>query len=296
MVCYYPQDAYRTSGGGVTMVKNNSLTGQSNMKLPCGQCVGCRLEKSRQWAVRCHHEAQLHPQNSFITLTYSDDNLPPYGTLIKRDLQLFLKKLRKKYPQKIRFMGCGEYGSTYGRPHYHACLFNIDFDDKLLFKEENGIKLFTSAKLDKVWGLGMCTVGDVTFQSAAYVARYIMAKINGRDAHTHYQTFDPLTGEVIQLLPEFITMSTKPGIASGWYDKYQSDAYPDDFIIINNKKIRPPKFYDNKFELDSPDDFEKLKERRLLAAKRHPENNTKKRLRVRETLHNLKANRLIRNL
>ena len=163
-------------------------------KLPCGQCVGCRLERSRQWAIRCMHEAQMHEDNCFITLTFNpeslDDRSNPWS-LDVRDFQLFMKRLRKKYGAGIRFYHCGEYGELNKRPHYHACIFGFDFPDKRLWKVTNsGHRLYISESLDELWPFGFCTIGNVTFESAAYVARYIMKKVNGDAAADHYEWID----------------------------------------------------------------------------------------------------------
>src|SRR3954449_8205389 len=119
MPCYCPQSAYRTSSGGVTFCRSGSLSGEK-FSLPCGQCIGCRLERSRQWAMRCVHENKMHPRSSFVTLTYDDKNIPPAGSLSKRDFQLFMKRLRKSQSNPLRFFACGEYGETTHRPHYHV--------------------------------------------------------------------------------------------------------------------------------------------------------------------------------
>lgn len=150
-----------------------------SLSLPCGQCIGCRLEYSRQWAIRCMHESTLHDQSCFITLTYSDDNLPEHGTLILRDFQLFMKRLRFEFSNvKIRFYHCGEYGEKFGRPHYHALLFGIDFEaDRTLYSQsKQGSKLYVSDTLNKLWNKGFATIGNITFESAAYVARYVVKK------------------------------------------------------------------------------------------------------------------------
>lgn len=129
------------------------------------------------WAVRIVHEAQMWPQNSFITLTYRPEDLPQGGSLNVEHYQLFMKKLRARNTgHKIRFFHCGEYGEKLSRPHYHAILFNYDFPDKKVFSEKNGNTIYTSELLEDIWGKGFCTIGDVTFQSAAYVARYVMKK------------------------------------------------------------------------------------------------------------------------
>jgi len=231
------------------------------LTVPCGQCVGCRLERSRQWAVRCTHEASLYSQNCFITLTYSPEYLPADRSLHYDDFQKFMKRLRFSYKgidivnglRPIRFYMCGEYGEKLGRPHFHACIFNFDFPDKKLWMTtDSKSKIYRSAKLEELWPYGFSSIGEVNFQSAAYVARYIMKKINGKNADAHYEYVDTSTGEVFQRTPEFTKMSLKPGIAAGWFEKYSSDVYKfdsdgscvKDSVTINNRKIKPPRYYD----------------------------------------------------
>jgi hypothetical protein len=283
--------------------------GSEVISLPCGQCIGCRLENSRQWAIRCSHEAQLYDNNSFITLTYNNQNLPPSGTLVLRDFQLFLKRLRKHIsPTKLRFYHCGEYGSNcrecglsqvyckcdiyqpgLGRPHYHACLFNYDFADRRLHKIANEQRLYTSHTLDQIWGKGHSLIGDVTFQSAAYVARYITKKINGEKAENHYINRD---GEILK--PEYTTMSRMPGLGSAWLNKYKSDVYPGDFVVMNNKKMRPPKFYDTQYELTNPEEFALIKQARIDNAELHKEDQTYDRLKTREQIQKERYKKLHR--
>lgn len=295
MTCFHPLSAYKTDGGEIVFNHNHRNIRES-LKLPCGQCVGCRLERSRQWAIRCVHEAQLHKNNCFITLTFRDADLPENHSLNVRDFQLFMKRLRKRFGSKIRFYHCGEYGSQFGRPHYHACLFNFDFSDKVLWKSREGINLYTSAALEELWPYGFSTIGDVTFESAAYVARYIMKKVNGDAAQEHYEYIHPSTGEIIQRKPEYTTMSRRPGIGSGWFDAYHSDVYPHDRVIIRGRSMRPPKFYDNKFEIIDPDGFEAVKFQRHLDSQKYVDNNTPERLKIRERVQTLALARLPRNL
>jgi hypothetical protein len=126
-------------------------------------------------------------------------------------------------------------------PHYHACLFSLDFADREFFKRTpSGSSLYISKTLQSLWPLGFSTVGDVTFESSAYVARYIMKKVNGDAADQHYSRFHSLTGELHQLKPEYVTMSRRPGLAKGWYDKFKGDVYPSDFLVHNGVKFKPP--------------------------------------------------------
>ena len=212
MVCYYPLKGYRSrSGKGIVFNRANGFVDMP-MAVPCGQCIGCRLERSRMWAVRCVHEASLHADNCFITLTFDDSHLSHTGTLITSDFQKFMKRLRKEFSgRRIRYFHCGEYGEKLGRPHHHACLFGFDFSDKVLWSVRSNVKLYRSPTLDRIWGQGYCTIGDVNFESAAYVARYVTKKITGEVAVDHYKVgVDVSTGEVISKKPEFVTMSRRP--------------------------------------------------------------------------------------
>lgn len=267
------------------------------MTIACGQCIGCRLAKSKEWAIRCVHEAQLHEKNCFITLTYNNENLPTDGNLRVRDFQLFMKKLRSKHPnEKIRFFHCGEYGEKFSRPHYHAALFNFDFEDKEVLRKTRGTTLWVSEELNKIWGKGFATIGELNFNSAAYIARYITKKITGAQAEEHYEQMNEY-GELIQRQKEYITMSRRPGIAKEWVEKYKSDVYPSDEVIINGKKFRPPKYYDRCYEHYYQGDYLKLKAKRKAKAKskKIQENSTPERLQVREKIQMLKAKELKRS-
>lgn len=259
MPCFYPIRAWRgkrLSKTGKRPLVFRRSEGFKDMQLDvsCGRCIGCRLERSRQWALRCVHESSLHASNSFVTLTYDDKHLPSGGTLVLRDFQLFMKRLRKRFGPGIRFFHCGEYGDRFWRPHYHACLFGFQFPDLRLWSVRNGVSLYTSEICQEVWqNKGYCVVGDVTFESAAYVARYVMKKITGEAAAEHYKG----------RLPEYVTMSRRPGLASAWFDKFQGDVFPHDYMIINGKKCKVPRFFDDKFALMKPEEFARVKARRV---------------------------------
>ena len=243
------------------------------LKLPCGQCIGCRLERSRQWAVRCMHEAQMHEENCFITLTYDEEHLPEDLSLRYEHFQTFIRALRdyfrKHYGKTgIRFYMGAEYGETFGRPHYHACIFGINFPDRKPFKKSpSGSMLYVSEILKKLWPYGYSSIGDVNFESAAYVARYIMKKMtgtrpdeNGITPEDHYTYCDLSTGELIKRKPEFNKMSLKPGIGAKWIEKYMTDVYPEDKIVIRGKKTtKPPRYYDKMLKKLYPEDFHELK-------------------------------------
>lgn len=205
---------------------------------------------------------------------------------------------RDIWHRPIRFYHCGEYGEKFRRPHYHACLFNFDFDDKKLWKRENDCDYFVSKQLENLWinengdTMGHCLIGDVTFESAAYVARYIMKKINGDAAEEHYVNRE--TGEV--LTPEYTTMSRRPGIGTGWFKKFKDDVYPGDFVVMRGKQMRPPKFYDRQFELTNPSDFRRIKSNRIVNAKEFADDNTPERLKVREKVAEARLKNLPRKL
>jgi len=193
-----------------------------------------------------------------------------------------MKRLRKKYGDDIRFYMAGEYGEQFGRPHYHACMFNFDLPDKKLWKKERDHPLYTSESLQDLWGMGFTSIGGVTFQSAAYVARYIMKKVTGEPAEDHYTWSDPETGEIHTRKPEFTNMSRRPGIGSQWINTYMSDVFPRDFMVVNGKKVSPPRYYTNQYEMLYPEEAARLKLRRQKNAKKRSADNTPARLKVRE--------------
>lgn len=240
------------------------------LEIPCGKCIGCRLEYSRQWANRCMLELQYHESAYFVTLTYDDYHLPinyypdsetgeamPSQTLRKRDLQLFFKRLRKKFGEGIRFFAAGEYGSETLRPHYHAIIFGLKLDDLVVYKQKRNFTYYNSRTLDKLWSVnlgsprapnydpfGYAVVAPVTWESCAYTARYVMKKLKGEEAQ-YYEDF--------ALEPPFTLMSRKPGIAHQWYVDHPD--YRDyDYINISTetggRKFRPPKYFDYLFDLD----------------------------------------------
>jgi len=253
----------------------------------------------------------MHDFNSFITLTYSDDFLPSDRSLCLDDFQRFMKRLRKHFTgTSIRFFHCGEYGDRFERPHYHACIFGIDFSDRVLWKEHNDQKYFVSKLLgttlgsdgslvvseDGLWPFGISVVGNVTFESAAYVARYIMKKVTGERASDHYSIVDR-NGETIgERRPEYVTMSRRPGIGKTWYEKYKSDVYPSGFMISRGRKVRPPKFFAGQFEIDDPTGAARAKAVAKEAAAAQAENCTPERLAEREVFHYLRSQLLTRGL
>ena len=304
MACYYPLKGFRSkkpTENGKYQITFNPNLGYLDMPMTvnCGQCIGCRLERSRQWAIRCVHEAQLHDENMFLTLTFDDEHLDPVGSLRKEDFQKFMKRLRKKiYPKKVKYFHCGEYGEKFARPHHHAIIFGYEFPDKEICKiNHNGDHLYRSGMLDDLWPFGFAVIGNVTFESAAYVARYITKKQNGHKALDHYDTqfYDKKTGEVIRREPEYCTMSRRPAIAKDWYKKFGNEVHDYDEIILRDKKMRPPRYYDKLLEKERPLRYEQIKSQRKNIAERFTEDKTPARLQAREYLQKLRFKQLKRS-
>lgn len=300
MGCDFPIKAYRsgidpsTGKPGISFNSNRALNSDNPMMLPCGRCSGCRLERARQWAVRCTHEAQLYLLNTFITLTYDDKYLPEDYGLRGRDLTLFFKRLRKSLPQKIRYLASGEYGDTNLRPHYHAIIFNHDFLQKTYWgKSDRGDIQYTSPELSKLWPQGLATFGAVTFESASYVARYSMKKIGGEKAAEHYTRIHPLTGKISVVSQEFLRMSRRPGLGSIWLDRFKSDVFPHDYVVMRGAKAPVPRFYEKQL---SEEELEMIKRRRRAAGLRFKDDRTPARLEARRIVRDAKISTLKRKL
>lgn len=212
---------------------------------PCGFCVECRAKYARSWALRCLHESQLHESCCYGTLTYQ--KVPSYGTLVKRDLQLFWKRLRKSIePKKVKYYAAGEYGEENGRPHYHFLLFGHAVSRGVVLREEP-YPLFRSPELEELWPAGMSSVGDVSFESAAYVARYVMKKVDQVGRKKKWNV-DEESGEMVEIEPEFATMSrggrTGRGLGHGWYERFGDEVHRNDSCVHDGKELPVPRYYD----------------------------------------------------
>lgn len=273
MPCYHPVDAWRgperpDGKRPVVFRPKGTMPVDAYIQLPCGKCVGCVLERGRQWAMRCMDEASLYRENCFVTLTYDAKHLPWNRSLSKREFQLFLKRLRKFLgrdclaSEPLRYFGCGEYGPENGRPHYHILLFNVSFPDRVYLKTTPaGEKIYRSPSLEKVWTYGFSSVGDVTLKTAAYVARYNLKKIGGVVEKDGYLRSS--TGEILE--KEFVEMSRGSkkrgtgGIGRGWIEKFQSDVYPRGVRVIKGLDTPSCRFYDSRYEKVDPLGFARLK-------------------------------------
>lgn len=246
------------------------------------------------------HEAQLYGTNNcFLTLTYDDKHLPANFSISVREHQLFMKRLRESAGSKIRFFACGEYGEDDpsplegNRPHYHYLIFNYRPSDLKLHSRKNNIPLYTSEKISKLWPYGFSTVGNLTYQSAAYCARYTMKKIGGDLAAAHYQRVHPVTGALCQVQPEFSKQSNRPGIGDAWFNTFKSDVYPSDFVVVDGKRHAVPKFYVKKL---AKEEQHKVKIKHALQANKNRADNTPARLQVRERVKLSQLSQLKRNV
>ena len=298
MPCRYPLDAARIKGSGDKPIiyahgrrPDPLAEGWEALQLPCGQCKGCRLEQSRVWGARIAHEAAYIEEeyglySSFITLTYAEKHLPMYGSLVPDHLSEFIKKLRRHIaPRKIRYYGSGEYGSTcpqhkvkkcpicgpIQRPHYHIIILGFDWPDRYYVGDREGLSVYYSDTLEKLWDKGFHEIGSCSFESASYCARYVMAKVNGKEAKygSHYTRLCPWTMEWHEVEPEFARMSRgnrkgSGGIGKDWYDKHKHNMYPHDRCSIPGRGFigTPPKYYDKLFGQTNPDELEVIKEAR----------------------------------
>ncbi|AXH72216.1 MAG: replication initiator protein [Microviridae sp.] len=288
MPCYHPLSGWYSKDkneSGKRSIVFNLQSGYKDkpLQVPCGRCIGCRLEKARQWAVRCTHEASLYDRNCFLTLTYNEDSCPE--SLVPKHFVDFMKRLRHRYGPGIRFFHCGEYGEKFGRPHHHTLLFNHDFDDKRELRGNGPTKLWESSSLAELWPYGFSSVGRVTFESAGYIARYSLKKVVGPGAADWYM------GRV----PEYLTMSRRPGIGKGWIERFRKDVYPSDEMVINGVATRPPRYYDDYLDGVAPNTLARLKRRRARKAAADP-NGTGKRLLVREVVREARVKFLSRDI
>lgn len=225
------------------------------------------------------HEAACYERNVFATLTYDDDHLPEGGSLDRRAFPLFLKRLRKSIePAKVRYFHCGEYGERSGRPHYHALFFGYEPKDKKRVERSSEHPYWTSVELEATWGQGRCILGNVSFESAAYVARYVTKKVTGARAEAHYRGREP----------EYATMSRRPGIGRPWFEQWAGDVFPRDSVTARGFPQRPPRFYDELLGASAPVELFFVKRGR--AAKLNLQDQTEERLAVRETCATARAN------
>lgn len=280
-------------------VQVNSSTGEIGaftIRIPCGKCIGCRLDYSRMWAIRSVHESAMHSNNTFVTLTFNDSYLPDDRSLHKSEMQSWLKRFRKRFGSGIRYMLCGEYGDKTQRPHYHIIFYNFKFPDMKFWTTRRGQIYYRSEILESLWtdpwskeSRGYCVIGDVSFESSAYVARYVTKKLDGYLGESKYNGREK----------EFLSMSRMPGLGTEFFIKNYKDIYNHGYILLPNKHKAPiPRFYDYLLEKIDPELFEcyKLDKRKYMIDNLFIEDidSTRERLLVREELQNMKLDKLVR--
>lgn len=222
MACYHPIPASRNEAGRVQLGRPLVDT---NLQLPCGTCLGCQSVRAQHWALRCQLEAQDHRDTAVTTLTYDNEHVPP--TLSKHHYQLWMKRLRKAAPQRVRHFGCGEYGEQYGRPHYHVILFGLHYRSPLI---------------QDAWPHGLTHNDNVSVEAIQYVTNYTLKK--GWRHAAKEERLDPDTGELYTFQPPFQLMSRRPGIGANAKQHYHSWAL---YGISNGNKISIPRFYKSAF-------------------------------------------------
>lgn len=301
IACYHPLIAWRVGDeiriqGGLEY-EDTTQTPQTLTKmgvnpkiherliLPCGQCIGCKLEYSRQWADRCYLESKLYETNYWFTLTYDDAHLEPLliqtvdketgevkmtPSLYKKDLQDFLKRLRERWERVhnhtgIRYYGCGEYGTKYHRPHYHVTVFNIEIPDLEVWYQKGGFTTFRSKEIEKLWGNGLVTINRNSWQTSAYTARYMLKKANGAGSKREWEE----TG----IVPEFTVCSRKPGIGREYYERHKHEIYSHDGIAYAKMSgsvatRKPPHYFDKLYKEEFPEDWARVEAERKAAAER----------------------------
>lgn len=270
------------------------------IKVPCGRCIGCRLDYSRQWALRSMHEAKLFNRGCFVTLTFDNEHLPSDGSVHKSYIQSWLKRFRYRFGDDIRYLLCGEYGSKRGRPHYHILFFNFDFPDKYPWTVRKGNIYYRSPLLESVWrdaycdtGNGFSVIGDLTAESCAYVSRYITKKVFGADSKKFYNGLEP----------EFQLMSRMPGLGRNYLEKYYEGWFNNGFCLLENSqgkkfRVQIPRYYVDSMKVINEDVYNRYKLDRInfLYENLFVENldESAERLQVREELKMMQFDKLVR--
>jgi len=283
-----------------------SFAGQKSLiegtlySVPCGVCIGCRIDRAEAWAIRATHEARMakydwpgQPGSCFLTLTYSPELVPTDYSVRKEVMQRFLKRLRKRLGVPVRYLLCGEYGERRGRPHFHVLLFGFEFlADRYLWRTVRGNQLFRSPLLEELWTEGSAEIGSVTYQSARYVAGYVVKKLGGAKADEAYWRVSPVDGETYKVEPEFATMSLKPGLGESWFSKFHGDVFPHDHVIVDGTPRKPPRYYEKLYGEEAMVPIKRARKARIAKL----EAVTKARAAVLEEVKELKATKFSREV
>jgi hypothetical protein len=269
--------------------------------IPCGKCAGCLRRRANDWAVRCFHEAQF-PHDGvacFITRTYDNDHLPRDFSLSKTSHQHFMKRLWRALGRHVPNLSCGEYGDDLKRPHYHDIIFGEDFleDREPYRRSPTGGLLYKSPRLSKAWPFGDALSAEFHFDTAFYVAKYNVKQLEGdarkRDA---LRRWDSLTGEEWFVAPPFLLMSRAPAIGKRWFDRFSSDVFPSDFVVIDGRKLPVPAYYMRLLEKRDDSVAEAVRAARRAAAFTAAADRTERRLITRHEVGALRASRFAREV
>ena len=285
MTCYNPTTIYLRKSFPINKPDEDTLhelntpkfsyrKNYYEVKVPCGKCEGCKLDHANEWATRIFCEMKYHKEACFVTLTYNNEKLPindkGYPTLKKRDVQLFFKRLSKKYPN-IRKLYCGEMGPKTHRPHYHCIILGYKPKDLKVYKTNHKEQiLWKSKELQKIWGKGFVVIGDCNYETACYVARYVQKKagIEKRQTEYYYDIFGKKRRKYIKVNetgqePEFIEMSRKPGIGyQYWQDNKELIKQQNGILVKCNDKIilkKLPRYYKKLWEAENWEEYHQNK-------------------------------------
>lgn len=245
MPCYHPVPAWPDLSTGRWVFNPDStrrdLGGQ--VDTPCRQCIGCRIDRSSEWAMRCEHELKFHDESCFLTLTLDDEHFPTSQDDFVAKYVLGLKRIRRHSP-RIRTFGCLELGTHTRRPHGHLLVFGRDFSrDEPVSRGPNGDLVYRSNELDALWGLGHASVGELTRESAGYVARYVVAERSDRAGPVLEAVPHPVSGEPVFLRPA-APWARSQGLGRAWFEQYGRQAIEQGAIVERGGVRRPiPKFY-----------------------------------------------------
>lgn len=261
---YHITKPYKTEKELEMIILNQGLKNYNYEIIPCGKCIGCRLDYSRTWANRGYLESKMWQNNYFVTITYNEENLPENKSLVPEHLTNFIKKLRRNGDYNgwqhtgIRYIAAGEYGDKLERPHYHLILFNCNLPTES-FYEPHIIKKETFWRnniIEECWKYGYSSVSNVSWNNIAYVARYITKKQYGEKSKEHYGDRQP----------EFFRASRKPGIGMTWLEEHMEEVYATDEIIVQNRKgsikQKPPRAFDKKLKEINEKEYEKIRAKR----------------------------------
>lgn len=283
MPCYRPVTVFKPDDGG--SISFREIKNSREIRIPCGKCIGCRIEITDAWAFRCMAEASLHKNNHFVTLTYDDDSLPADESLNHKDWQLFAHRVRKKLGP-FRFFMCGEYGDNTQRPHYHALLFGLDIPDRVKCNSVySSHDLYQSDTLCQLWGKGFITLGEVSHESAKYCATYALKRVS-KELEAERYSWVTRYGELVVRKQPYGKMSLKPGIGAGWLEKYKTDVVNHGAVYQNQYAKKVPRYFCDLMEKIDPVGFESLQYTREEKAKKvfNPDDHTRVRLETKEAV------------